>query len=116
MARQLMTVSLMVNCTCGRLLCRIHGAGGRTELRSGGATDCPAPEQRPVEGPDGPPVEYRLQSVEKDTPTGVDEGVARFHRPMPFSYRGMSGIGRTQRRSQLVQREPFSGTASADVR
>ena len=120
MTRRVMTVSLVMNCACGRLLCRTHGAGGRTELRSGEATDCPAPGQRPDESLDGPPVEYRLQSVEIDTPTGgataVDEGVARLHMPMPFSYRGMSGIGRTQRRSRFVQREPVSGAASADVR
>ena len=35
MARRVMTVSLVMNCACGRLLCRTHGAGGRTELRSG---------------------------------------------------------------------------------
>ena len=120
MVRRVMTVSLVMNCACGRLLCRTHGAGGRTELRSGEPTDCPAAGQRPVESPDGPPIEYRLQSVEIDTPTGaataVDEGVARFHLPTPFSYRGKSVVGRTQRRSGLGQLELVSGTAPADVR
>lgn len=116
MARRLMTVSLMVNCACGRLLCRTHGTGGHTELRSGEWTDCPTPGQRPDESPDGPPMEHLLQSVEIGTPTTVDEGVTRPHMPMPFSYSGMSGVGRIQRRSRLAQREPVIGTASADVR
>ena len=120
MARRVMTVSLMMNCACGRLLCRIHGAGGRTELRSGEGADCPAPGQQPVESPDGSPVEYRLQSVEIDTPTGAattaDGGVGRLHMPMPFSYRGMSAVGRIQRRNRIAQREPVRSTALADVR
>lgn len=116
MARRLMTVSLMVNCACGRLLCRTHGTGGHTELRSSECTDCPTPGQRPDESPDGSPMEHLLQSVEIGTPTTVDEGVTRPHTPMPFSYSGVSRVGQTQRRSQLAQREPVIGTASAEVR